>query len=160
MIRSAVISNCGLYRYQLDRKWSDAPLLPFIMLNPSTADAYLDDATIRRCIGFARREGAGGIRVMNLYALRSTDPRAIKNSDNPIGPENDAHLVGMATLAKRDGMNIVCAWGANAAENRVSNVIHRLQWASLVCLGKTKDGHPRHPLYVKADHPLVSLNGP
>ena len=86
--RAAVISKCGAYRYSLTRKWSDAPLLSFVMLNPSTADAKEDDPTIRRCIGFARREGAGGLIVANLYALRSSSPEALWAARDPIGPQN------------------------------------------------------------------------
>ena len=89
--RAAVISKCGAYRYSLTRRWSGAPLLTFVMLNPSTADAKEDDPTIRRCIGFARREGAGELIVANLYALRSSAPEALWSARDPIGPKNSAH---------------------------------------------------------------------
>ncbi len=84
--KEAVISDCGRYRYRLTRRWGDGPLLSFIMLNPSTADAEVDDPTIRRCMGFARRDGYGGIVVGNLYAFRTTKPKALFAADNPLGP--------------------------------------------------------------------------
>ena len=112
--RAAVISKCGAYRYSLTRKWSDAPLLSFVMLNPSTADAKEDDPTIRRCIGFARREGAGGLIVANLYALRSPSPEALWSARDPIGPENLQTLAGLAAQAVDQSFPIVCAWGAHA----------------------------------------------
>jgi hypothetical protein len=68
MRRTAIISECGRYRYRLTREWGDGPLLTFAMLNPSTANAEIDDPTIRRCMSFGRREGASGISVFNLFA--------------------------------------------------------------------------------------------
>ena len=83
---TAVISQDGLYRYHLERRWSDAPFLTFVMLNPSTADAEIDDPTIRRCVGFSKREGAGGIAVVNLYAFRATSPADLRQASAPYGP--------------------------------------------------------------------------
>src|SRR5689334_20041621 len=74
IVKSAVLSPCGLYRYRLTRRWGDGPALLFVMLNPSTADATEDDPTIRRCTGFAKREGMPAIEVVNLFAWRATDP--------------------------------------------------------------------------------------
>lgn len=121
--RAAVISACGAYRYSLTRKWSDAPLLSFVMLNPSTADAKEDDPTIRRCIGFARREGAGGLIVANLYALRSPSPEALWSARNPIGPENLQTLAGLAAQAVDQSFPIVCAWGAHAARDQIDGAL-------------------------------------
>src|SRR5712664_2208515 len=89
IVRSAGFSCCGLYRYWLRRHW-DAELPPvcFVMLNPSTADAERDDPTIRRCCGFSRRWGYGGIVVVNLYAFRTSDPCCLRNAVHPVGPEN------------------------------------------------------------------------
>jgi len=161
VLKTAVISPCGTYRYELRRRWNDdEPLLPFVMLNPSTADATLDDPTIRRCVGFARREKMGGIVVVNLFAFRATEPDKLKTAAHPYGPENGAHLAAVALEAAARDVPVVCAWGAwpraTATANRVVGVLHE-HGARLVCLGKTAAGRPRHPLYVRADEPLVPL---
>lgn len=153
LTRTADISPCGRYRYLLTRQWSDAAPLPFVMLNPSIADADLDDPTIRRCIGFARREGAGGIVVANLFALRSTDPAALRSHAFAFGAGNyDAlHKVGAMNCP------VVCAWGVGGSLNdgdKTALGIMRDAGADLWCLGRTKDGHPRHPLYVRSDQKL------
>src|SRR5262249_14212908 len=96
--RAAVISDCGRYRYSLTRRWGDAaePRALFVMLNPSTADAEQDDPTIRRCIGFAKAWGMGSLEVVNLYALRATDPAALLSAPDPIGPKNDTMITSAA----------------------------------------------------------------
>lgn len=154
---SASLSTCGRYRYRLTRVWSPSePLLPFIMLNPSTADATVDDPTIRRCKGFAERERYGGIVVVNLYGLRATRPDVLWGTSDPIGPEND-HAIARVTIDARGP--IVCAWGVNGdVMNRGAKVLEFIEQIAavdrLVCLGKTKSGAPRHPLYVPANQPL------
>lgn len=156
--KTAVISDCGAYRYSLTRRWHfPGSLLPFIMLNPSTADAEQDDPTIRRCMGFARREGKAGIVVVNLYAFRSTSPEALWKVEDPIGPDNWRTLVNLGNEAAEEGVPIVCAWGAHARANQVDAIVVALGGCCevrLVCLGKTAAGAPRHPLYVRADQPL------
>lgn len=103
----AELSECGEYRYRLSRVWDEAKRpLTFIMLNPSTADAEVDDPTIRRCMGFAERERAGGIIVVNLYGFRTTKPSDLFQATDPIGPGNDRALKRAARQAK----SIVCAW--------------------------------------------------
>jgi len=150
---SAVLSDCGLYRYRLDRRWGDGPTCGFIMLNPSTADADLDDPTIRRCIGFAKREGCGSLMVGNLFAFRATNPEDMADADDPDGPENRHFLENMAEHA--DGP-LIAAWGAHwMARDTVSHWVCQTFGHRLMCLGKTKSGAPRHPLYVKGDAPLV-----
>lgn len=158
---SAVISKCGQYRYMLTRPagvgtWR-APAM-FIMLNPSTADASLDDPTIRRCRSFAQEWKCSGIIVVNLYALRSTDPSGLWSHSDPVGPENDAWLVE----ATKGTTEVVCAWGANAKPERVATVAKLLTRAAgqLRCLGTTKHGAPRHPLYVKGDTQLIDWTPP
>jgi hypothetical protein len=152
----AVISDCGLYRYRLDRRWADGPTCGFIMLNPSTADASLDDPTIGRCIGFAKREGCGGLVVVNLYALRATDPALIHRHPFPVGPEWRAHFD--AAISEIDGP-LIAGWGAHkgihAQEDTVRDILSGAK-RELLCLVKNKDGSPRHPLYVKGDKSLVS----
>lgn len=105
--RGALISECGLYRYRLWRRWGIGPHATWIMLNPSTADADLDDPTIRRCIGFARAWGFSAIEVVNLFALRATNPRELGRSADPIGPDNDRHL----SEAGRAAELRIAAWG-------------------------------------------------
>lgn len=154
MRKSAVISNCGKYRYRLDRKWDDGLCsMPIIMLNPSTADADLDDPTIRRCISFAKREGFGGIVVMNLFGFRATSPKEMLAAENPHGPENWNHLLEMISYAREINEAILCAWGAHGVHGMAKRVQEyaKVNKVRLACLGKTSGGHPRHPLYVKGD---------
>lgn len=142
------ISDCGRYRYSLQRDISGGGdgTVTFVMLNPSTADAEQDDPTIRRCISFAHKWAFARLKVVNLYALRATNPRELWLADDPVGPEND-HVMNVVF----GGSDlIVAAWGAQAKYDRVFEV---MTWPIRPrdCLGLTKDGAPRHPLYVPAD---------
>jgi len=150
-MKSAVISDCGAYRYFLLR--GELNQLPFIMLNPSTADDKIDDPTIRRCLSFAEKFGYGGIVVVNLYALRATKPEELWKCTDPVGPENDMWLAKIASKCPE----VVCAWGTNARADRVQHAAEVLKanGTKLKCLGTTKNGSPRHPLYVKGDQPLL-----
>lgn len=153
MHKTAVISPCGRYRYQLGRRWRLGRTVLWIMLNPSIADADMDDRTIKRCIAFSQREGFGDMLVGNIYAYRSTDPSVLwtLGAGEAHGPDNDKHLYAMARRADA----VICAWGAH----------HPAQWLGLQtllvprlqCLGKTKHGSPKHPLYLSADTPLESF---
>lgn len=154
--KDAVLSADGRYRYRLIRRWDySLPRLGWLMLNPSTADATVDDPTIRRCVDFAERWGYGGIVVRNLFALRATDPaELLAYPGDAVGPANLAHL-------QQIGREItVAAWGANkavaAAWPRVESAFRGVP---LVCLGTTKTGAPRHPLYVRADTEPQSFGG-
>lgn len=155
---SAVISADGLYRYSLTRKLnklSGFGRCVFIMLNPSTADAKLDDPTIRRCKIFTASWGYDELVVVNLFALRATNPQDMFDSAeagiNIIGPENDGHILAACLKANR----IVAAWGAHGKYmNRAANVRELLRengGMRAVHLGLTKANMPRHPLYVKGD---------
>lgn len=95
MIRSASLSGCGTFRYDLGRVWDpgNPRRVLWVMLNPSTADADVDDPAIRRCVAFSKREGAGGLTVTNLFAFRASNPAALVDASDPVGPENDAPLV-------------------------------------------------------------------
>ena len=166
MITTANISTCGKYRYRLARIWDEkkARRAVFVMLNPSTADALIDDPTIRKCIGFAGQwgqqkwlhqiGGLGGIVVVNLFALRATDPTELSKSEDPIGPENDDYIRRELWAARAAGSIVVCAWGANKeATSRQSTLIALLNRYgdrhNTFRIGPlTKDGHPRHPLYL------------
>nr|WP_222109038.1 DUF1643 domain-containing protein [Streptomyces cupreus] len=152
VLGSAVLSDCERYRYLLGREWDDAkPTAVFVMLNPSTADVLRDDPTIRRCLGYARAWGCGALMVANLYAWRATDPAALWAVEDPVGPENDAHLYAAATIAAASGGPLVAAWGANARQDRIAAVLALPGMDRLSALALTKDGQPRHPLYLKAD---------
>lgn len=146
---TAVLSADGLYRYRLTRAWDErTERVTFVMLNPSTADASTDDPTIRRCIGFARSWGYGGLDVVNLYALRSTNPAALWTADDPVGPENNATL----TRALLRAPLIVAAWGANAKPDRVGMFwsLAKACEATVHALRVTQSGAPGHPLYIPA----------
>lgn len=156
--RSAWESEDRRFRYRLDRWWSTGPRLVFVMLNPSTADADNDDPTIRRCMSFARRDGFAGITVLNLYPYRATDPRDLVDAEAAgieIAGGDEASAAEYETL--QAGQSVVCAWGAHPLGARRGPVIiemrHEIQFETM-CLGRTKDGHPRHPLYVRGDQPL------
>jgi hypothetical protein len=150
---TAHFSRCGRYRYRLTRRWDAGTELTFVMLNPSLADATIDDPTIRRCIGFARREGASGIVVVNLYAFRATRPDVLRRAENPFGPRNREALIEAARNAGSSGLPLICAWGAHGVGSEAVALIRRAG-TRLACLGKTASGAPRHPLYVKADQPF------
>lgn len=160
IVRAAVISDCRRYRYLLSRQWwPNSQDCVFIMLNPSTADASEDDATIRKCMGFARRWGYGSIKVLNLFAFRATSIPDMLAADDPVGPENDLWLSDIATFAGfKSEPTIVLAWGTHGIHRgRDQQVIAQLRekWpACLWCLGKSKHGHPKHPLYIPYAHPL------
>lgn len=150
----AVVSDDGLYRYALGRKWADGRTLTWVMLNPSTADAFVDDPTIRRCIGFAERDGFGSLLVVNLFALRATDPKVLWDHDDPIGSGNHGAVRIALGTAAEFGSPVVAAWGV--LSRRLPAALPVRQWCReagvpLLCLGRTKQGHPRHPLYVRAD---------
>lgn len=164
--RGADISSCELYRYSLWRRWDRSkPAVLFVMLNPSTADAEQDDPTIRRCIGFAQRWGAGGVRVCNLYAYRTAYPKVLREAAgagiDPVGlltgmqNKNDLAIASMACDAGR----IIAAWGAWPGPYpmrvwRVNEILRR--YGDVEALALTKDGSPRHPLYVRGDvEPVV-----
>jgi hypothetical protein len=146
----AVLSPCGFYRYILRRGarcHSNGGVVNWIMLNPSTADASLDDPTIRRCVGFSRAWDFEDLVVTNLFALRSTDPDALRHHPDPIGPENDDHLREQARRADL----VILAWGAcSTAKDRGPEVLVMLRGLGVRphCLATTGGGYPGHPLYL------------
>ena len=151
----------GEYRYTLTRRWDNRlPVMVWCMLNPSTADASIDDPTIRRCIGYAIREGYGSILVVNLMAYRATNPTDCLIQRDPCGPENDDYL---RAAARESGGAIAVAWGANAPTQWVDNALLCFRQGGdprLRCLGTTKDGNPRHPLYVSGSKVFVDWKKP
>jgi hypothetical protein len=144
----ALISDCGLYRYWLSRDVQTrgfAGVLTYIMLNPSTADATKDDATIRRCTGFALRNDFERFRVVNLFAYRATDPKDLKKARDPIGPDNMKWIKELCESSDQ----VVCAWGAHGTYGRQNEkVVNLLSDINLYALGFTKHEQPKHPLYV------------
>lgn len=162
MNRTTQFSPCRRYRYTLWREWSTFEMfdgcndgergsdrareyLMIIGLNPSTADETKDDPTIRRCIGFAKAWGFGGLCMTNLFAFRATDPKVMKAAVNPVGDENDQWLFQMADCA---GL-ILAAWGAHGSFlDRDKAIIRAIP--KLHCLRTNADGSPQHPLYVPA----------
>src|SRR5882724_9208274 len=159
MICTATFSPDRKYRYRLARGWRDdrKPLV-FIMLNPSTADETKDDPTIRRCIGYAMNQSFGGVIILNLFAWRTTDPRGLLSVKDPIGPENDDHLMVEAEL----GSTICCAWGTLRGPliKRETAVLKRLENKTLFCLSQNiGSGCPSHPLYLDHRLKLKPFNG-
>ncbi|MFV0492881.1 MAG: DUF1643 domain-containing protein [Pseudorhodobacter sp.] len=141
-------SRCGAYRYALTRVWDPTgERLLFIMLNPSTATERQNDPTVERCERRAWALGYGAFRVVNIFAFRATDPRDLRRAEDPIGPKNDAILSEGAQWADL----VLCAWGVHGAYRDQGVLTERkLRHAGygLWHLGVTKDGHPRHPLYL------------
>ncbi len=166
MNRETFFSSDRVYRYTLWREFYDVRALPgmgvpvegnhalhyvqFIGLNPSTADETKDDPTIRRCVGFCKEWGFGALCMTNIFAFRSTQPKAMMRANDPIGPDNTEHLLN---IGKGAGL-IVAAWGAVGGHLQQQSHVIRLFTNSLLqlhCLGKNSDGSPKHPLYLKKD---------
>jgi len=161
MKSDAIISDCGKYRYRLSRKWGEGKACLFIMLNPSTADADRDDPTIRRCLGFARSWGCEQLYVVNLFAVRATDPKDMKLASDPVGVDNMRHIKETADLVTHQHVMepdkkgiVVCAWGGNGSYMGQSETV--LGWlesegVTPMYLALTNAGQPKHPLYLKSD---------
>lgn len=154
--RTAEISACDRYRYRLTREWSDAAPATFVMLNPSTADADQDDATVRKCARYSQRWGCGSLVVVNLYAWRTADPRLLPAGPEAVGPDNDAWLSQAALDALDSGGPLVAAWGTHATPGRVADVLTLPGMTRLTALSVTRDGHPGHPLYLRGEAQLVA----
>lgn len=152
----ASFSPCGRWRYGLARAWGAGPRLLCVLLNPSTADALRDDATVARACRRAQAAGFGALRVVNLFAWRATRPAALRAAADPVGPENDRALRRGAAWAD----TILCGWGVHGALlGRDRAVIGLLGRRRLWHLGLTAAGQPRHPLYVPAAQPLLPWQG-
>lgn len=146
----AVFDPTRTYRYSLYREWGDpGNKVVFVMLNPSTADEVRLDPTVTRCCGYARRWGYGAIEVVNIFAYRSTDPKGLLAVADPVGEENDQYILA----AVEDAALVVAAWGVHGALQDRGRIVQELlaDRCALTSLGVTKDGHPRHPLYLRAD---------
>ena len=147
MKKNAVLSDCGRYRYALWRIWEEClPVVMFIGLNPSTADATRDDPTVRRCVDFARRWGYGGLSIGNLFAYRTSHPRQLMTAEDPVGPDNDDWLLRLNAQAQLT----VAAWGDNGTYRGRHHAVIRM-FPRLYCLKMSSQGNPRHPLYLAAN---------
>lgn len=151
----AVFSDDERYRYELGRTFQDELFnrqgyADFCMLNPSTATHEVLDATLRRCQSFAKQWMCCGFRVFNMFAWRATDPSELLKVADPVGPENYAFLA----KAGVDTYRLVVGWGAEPIAVEHARTAVRLFRSELWCLGTTKAGHPRHPLYVRGDTQL------
>jgi hypothetical protein len=149
---TAVYSDCGVYRYVLTRVWGAGPKALFVMLNPSTATEQQNDPTVERCERRARALGFGAFRVTNIFAFRATDPRLMRAAADPVGPDNDAAIAEAAAWADR----IICAWGGQGVHLGRGAAVERQLRAGgrqLFALGLTRDGQPKHPLYIGYAHP-------
>jgi hypothetical protein len=146
--QGAVFSPDGVYRYALWRCWDAAkPLVGFNLCNPSKADAEKLDPTLRRVLGFSQAWGFGGFWIGNIFGLKSTDPSALYQVEDPVGPENDRHLDEIAARCSL----LVAGWGVHGKlKHRGDTVRRRLANAgrALYVLRLSKDGHPAHPLYL------------
>ena len=169
---NAIISPCGQYRYRLTRDLvlvSTPSTCLFVMLNPSTADAENDDPTIRRCKAFATSWGCSRLEVVNLFAMRATDPSELVRQSSPIGPDNDRHIYE----ASRTAAIVVCAWGGGKSGRLARMIDERSRWVLSMFMEPwarardiepkrigppTKDGHPRHPLYLRGSMELEILD--
>lgn len=158
--RGAVLSEDGLYRYRLWRRWGDGQHVLWVMLNPSTADADVDDPTIRKCIGFTKRWGLDGIEVVNCFALRATNPAALRDHPDPVGPDNLRHVREAAAAAGP----IILAWGANRIPGHdtfaLGDALMVGDPGRVSCLARNNDGTPKHPLYVSYSARPVPLVRP
>lgn len=156
MRRSAQISECGKFRWSLRRSFGDDNrVVCFVMLNPSTADDLHDDPTIRRCIRFAKAWGYSVLSVRNLFPYRATDPKELKAAGYPTGGEKG----DLELMVARTADLLVCAWGVNAPAEREAKAMELFGNTPMFCLGTTRDGKPRHPLYVPNSQELIPFNG-
>lgn len=162
LTKTALLSDDGIYRYTLTRTLAGyGPPLLFGMLNPSKADHSVNDPTIVRCIGFANRENASWLGVVNPYGLRATNPRELRGYPDPIGPENDAAIYEMAQRVYSEGGLFIAAWGAHPmGVKRGAEMLELIRPLPVYCLGTTQAGAPRHPLYLKSTTELVRYYHP
>lgn len=156
MIKDAIFDDSEMYRYSLTRVWSNNQnKVLFVMLNPSTADHNVDDPTIRRCINFAKNWGVGSLEVVNLFGYRATDPDELKKAADPIGPDNDIHIQRAALQSDK----IILAWGTKEyLLGRNKKVMEDVLFSYKThCLDISKNGHPKHPLYISANREPIMI---
>jgi hypothetical protein len=150
----AIFDATDTYRFLLWRVWNpDRPRVCWIMLNPSNGGVTYNDNTVKQCISFSKAWGFGGLEIVNLFALISTDPKVLRHAKDPVGEGNDQYIIEAAGRTSR----LVCAWGAmGVLYGRDQEVIKLCRnFGELWCIGKTKDGHPWHPLRKSLDLPAI-----
>ena len=144
----AIYSDCERYRYALTRVWKfEASRLVFVMLNPSTATEVQNDPTVERCERRARTLGFGSLQVTNIFAWRDTDPKKMRTTKDPIGPDNDKTIMEACSW----GDQIIAAWGTHGAHLGRGVQVKQILRSSdkpVFHLGISKGGHPKHPLYI------------
>ena len=153
----AEFSECGRYRYLLQRQWGDEAVCLFVGLNPSTATAGSDDATVRKCVALARTWGFSGMTMANLFAVRCRYPQILSTHQDPVGPDNDRFLLP----AVKQAHTVVAMWGNHGLKS-YGQLARRDQYILSLrddwqCLGITKHGAPRHPLYVASSSTFVNF---
>jgi len=161
----AIVSTCGLYRYRLHRMWDlSLPVMVFCGMNPSVADATRSDLTLAKTIGFAKRHRHGGVILVNLFALRATDPNELRRKlatwarSDVVGTMNDEHIAWACSAPPL--ATVVVAWGTGWTAGRdgeVLSLLRNLRKGNVKCLGKTADGRPRHPSRLAYDTPLEEM---
>ena len=152
--KNATFSDCRKYRYTLSRTWNGKKkTILFIGLNPSTANEKIDDPTIRRCINYAQNWGYGSLLMVNLFAYRATMPSELKNVKNPIGNDNDLHII---ELSKKADI-AVADWGNEGSLLSRDKEVKKIL-PNLMCLKINKSGQPAHPLYQKKDLKLIKYS--
>lgn len=147
MTKNAFFSNDGKYRYWLSRIFDETlPVVAFVGLNPSVADAEVDDPTIKRCISYCKQWGYGGFYMVNLFAFKATSPKEMLQQQDPVGEDNDRHIQEILSKAAQT----ICCWGElGRHQNRSREVLALI--SNPYCLGVLKNGEPGHPLYLKGD---------
>ncbi|MAJ27377.1 MAG: hypothetical protein CME52_06025 [Halieaceae bacterium] len=155
MKATATFSDCGRYRYRLERRWAPGPVCVFVGLNPSTATARSNDATVRKCVSLARSWGFSGITMANLFAIRCRYPQILSTHRDPVGPENDQVLMtvigGAQTVVAMWGNQGLKGYGLGARRDSYALSLHN-HWQ---CIGITMHGAPRHPLYAAKTSALI-----
>ncbi len=158
---AAIFSPCRNYRYTLFRRWENGPTVSWLMFNPSTADEFQLDPTLRKCKGFSQRWGYGAMAILNLYAIRGTDPKTPSKTVDPVGPDNDKWISEIV----RDSEMVVYAWGCAQHMKTIGLRINEVRCFALlhgkkeVCLGYREDGHPRHPLMLSYETQRIPFGG-
>jgi hypothetical protein len=143
------------YRWRFERRWSAGRTIAWVGLNPGTGDTDgTPRPTLRRMVTMSRASGYGGLIVVNLFAWRTKDPKELREVDDPVGIEND-DMIATATSAAVSDMTVAC-WGHHGRlYDRAQYVMEKIVEGDVYCLGITKQGEPRHPLYVPAETRLM-----
>jgi len=153
MKTGATFSADNKYRYRLWRIWDESlPLIMFIGLNPSKANGDTNDNTITKIIKIAKNNGYGGLYMMNLFAIISSDPTILETCENPIA-DNDSHLGAVGNLVK----DVAFCWGVFKQIRGRDQFAKRI-FKNALCLKHTKNGSPWHPLYCKDDTTLIPFD--